>query len=68
MKVLILSSGKGTRLRHMYLGDNLLGSRIKDVVAKLEELEPHCMIFLKEVAAPRAFGVASLDWVISVRP
>ena len=45
----------------MYLGDNLLGSGIKDAVAKFDRKKIDCMIFLKEVSDPRAFGVAELD-------
>ncbi len=45
----------------MYLGDNLLGSGIKDAVNRFGSSNDDCMIFLKEVADPRAFGVAELD-------
>ncbi len=45
----------------MYLGDNLLGSGIRDAVGRFKEGGSDCMIFLKEVADPRAFGVAQLD-------
>ncbi len=45
----------------MYLGDNLLGSGIKDAVESFQKGSADCMIFLKKVADPRAFGVAELD-------
>ncbi len=45
----------------MYLGDNLLGKGIKDAIKRFNSERPDCMIFLKEVADPRAFGVAELD-------
>ncbi len=45
----------------MYLGDNLLGSGIKDAVHRFSKSGCDSMIFLKEVADPRAFGVAELD-------
>ncbi len=45
----------------MYLGDNLLGSGIKEAVNRFLSLNIDGMIFLKEVSDPRAFGVAKLD-------
>ncbi len=45
----------------MYLGDNLLGKGIKDAIEKFSRSDSHCMIFLKKVQDPRAFGVAKLD-------
>ncbi len=45
----------------MYLGDNLLGSGISEAVRAFERGGADCMIFLKKVADPRAFGVAELD-------
>ncbi len=45
----------------MYLGDNLLGKGIAEAVQKFKSQRPDCMIFLKEVTDPRAFGVAQLD-------
>ncbi len=45
----------------MYLGDNLLGSGISEAVERFEDSRAECMIFLKEVEDPRAFGVAELD-------
>jgi glucose-1-phosphate thymidylyltransferase len=45
----------------MYLGDNLLGSGIKDAVDRFRAEAVDAMIFLKEVANPSAFGVAVLD-------
>ncbi len=45
----------------MYLGDNLLGTGIKDAIQRFKKEGYHCMIFLKEVSDPRAFGVAELD-------
>ncbi len=45
----------------MYLGDNLLGSGISHAVTAFETEGADCMIFLKKVPDPRAFGVAQLD-------
>ncbi len=45
----------------MYLGDNLLGTGISKAVKEFQEHRADCMIFLKRVADPRAFGVAELD-------
>jgi len=45
----------------MYLGDNLLGSGISQAVRAFQNQATDCMIFLKKVPDPRAFGVAELD-------
>ncbi|HMJ56813.1 MAG TPA: glucose-1-phosphate thymidylyltransferase [Polyangiaceae bacterium] len=46
----------------MYLGDNLIGTMIRDAVNKFRA-EPDCAasIMLKEVQNPTAFGVAEVD-------
>lgn len=45
----------------MYLGDNLLGKSINDVVKKFEGEELDAFILLKEVEDPTKLGVAVLD-------
>lgn len=46
----------------MYLGDNLIGSRITDQVRSFaENKELSAAIFLKSVPNPRSFGVAVVD-------
>lgn len=45
----------------MYLGDNLIGERIRDFVKTFETESPDSIILLKEVTNPRAFGVAVVD-------
>ncbi len=45
----------------MYLGDNLLGEGVTELLKKFEEESLDALILLKEVEDPRAFGVAVLD-------
>jgi len=45
----------------MYLGDNLLGTGIHDLIKKFETESLDALILLKEVENPGAFGVAVLD-------
>lgn len=45
----------------MYLGDNLIGTGIADLVEKFRSKRPDGMILLKEVENPSAFGVAELS-------
>jgi len=45
----------------MYLGDNLIGQDIQDFVKEFQESKPEALILLKEVEAPRMFGVAEVD-------
>lgn len=45
----------------MYLGDNILKSGIKSLVAEFEEKKPNSLILLTEVPNPQMFGVAELD-------
>ncbi len=45
----------------MYLGDNLLGSGIKDALERFKKNDCDALVFLKEVQNPTAFGVAVLD-------
>ncbi len=44
----------------MYLGDNLIGSGIKDFVEEFRRTAPSALILLKEVENPHLFGVAEL--------
>ncbi len=44
----------------MYLGDNLIGSGIQDLVKEFTEESPDALILLKEVENPRMFGVAEV--------
>jgi len=45
----------------MYLGDNLIGQGIREVVQMFEESQSDAVVLLKEVADPRLFGVVVLD-------
>ena len=45
----------------MYLGDNLIGQGIREVIRTFEESRSDAVVLLKEVADPRLFGVAVLD-------
>lgn len=45
----------------MYLGDNLLGEGIKNLVDKFNREKLDALILLKEVENPSSFGVAVLD-------
>lgn len=45
----------------LFLGDNLIQDRVNDLVVQFQTHSPVALIVLKEVADPRAFGVAELD-------
>jgi glucose-1-phosphate thymidylyltransferase len=45
----------------MYLGDNLIGSGIKDYRERFERSRAHASILLKEVDNPSSFGIAETD-------
>ncbi|GIW50647.1 MAG: hypothetical protein KatS3mg081_0002 [Gemmatimonadales bacterium] len=45
----------------MYLGDNLVGRDIAQLVQRFEEKSADAVILLKEVSDPRRFGVAVVD-------
>jgi glucose-1-phosphate thymidylyltransferase len=45
----------------MYLGDNLIGHGIGDVIRAFDEGQAGAALLLKEVANPSAFGVAEVD-------
>lgn len=45
----------------MYLGDNLIGSPIGDMVQRFERGDGYATLLLKDVPDPRQFGVAKFD-------
>jgi len=45
----------------MYLGDNLIGSRIRTYQEKFEKSTARASILLKEVENPSSFGIAEID-------
>lgn len=45
----------------MYLGDNLIGSRISHYCEEFKSSDADAMILLKEVVNPSAFGIAEVD-------
>ena len=45
----------------LYLGDNLIGQEIRNLVEMFERVAPDALVLLKEVSDPRMFGVAELD-------
>ena len=45
----------------MYLGDNLIGSRISQFCEEFQASDGDAMILLKEVTTPSAFGIAEVD-------
>jgi len=57
----------GDRPFVMYLGDNLIGQGIKELVEQFERSRPDALILLKPVPDPRMFGVAELDETGRVR-
>lgn len=50
----------------LFLGDNLIQEGVKELVRKFNSHSPDALIVLKEVADPRAFGVAEVDETGSV--
>ncbi|MBM4262080.1 MAG: glucose-1-phosphate thymidylyltransferase [Deltaproteobacteria bacterium] len=51
----------------MYLGDNLIGSRISQYCEEFARSDADAMILLKEVSNPSAFGIAEIDEAGRVR-
>jgi glucose-1-phosphate thymidylyltransferase len=45
----------------MYLGDNLIGQGIEQIVKSFTDSQADAVILLKEVADPKMFGVAEVD-------
>jgi glucose-1-phosphate thymidylyltransferase len=45
----------------MYLGDNLIGTRIDTFVKEFQKNSPEALILLKEVENPKQFGVADVS-------
>jgi len=45
----------------LFLGDNLIKEGVKNLLSEFETHSPDALIVLKEVADPRAFGVAEVD-------
>jgi glucose-1-phosphate thymidylyltransferase len=45
----------------MFLGDNLIESKLEDFLADFQQKQLDALILLRQVADPRAFGVATVD-------